>query len=167
MATTLRGSDNFDTAPDGLGKVLQVTQAFDNGATDTNKVGLLVTTSTTFNTVLSHSVVSVGTNSKFRVTANITAYNGNPYQGSIRLMRYDSNSGQSVVVVDGRYTHYSAGGDFNSNVIDFIDTITAPSGTTVTYTVQGRSDNTNIIYFGYGDGGGGPSNNLTVMEIEQ
>ena len=164
MASTIRGSDNFDTADNATqteldalatGKVLQVVQGTTNATVSS--------TSTSFieYTALSKSITPTSSNSKILVTveASVRSWGGTNYNGAWFMIARDGTqiTGNWLVA---SYDYGNSGVQTRNNVsFTYLDSPNTTSS--VTYSNWGKLESGS----NFGWGVGGSISTITLMEI--
>lgn len=109
MATTLRGVDNFDTAPEGLGKIIQVVQVTGTNNTTSSTVAWTEVAGTC-------SITPTSATSKILVQHNASAMAaGSVAGGGFQIIR----SGTPILVND-RHIGYNLTGNWGGSKFDAI-----------------------------------------------
>lgn len=160
MATTIRGSDNFDTAPDGLGKVLQVVQSTYNteqvlaGGTGWVDVNLDV------------SITPTSASSKFLIMLSVNSIANSTSDMGVKIRRVTASDTSTVAA---RTRHgYSNDSPWTAPMIEYTYLDSPNTTETITYDIQGRLGSGTWEW--YAQSGASDNINkgtLVVMEIAQ
>ena len=152
MATVIRGDDNFDSAD--AGKVLQVVQATSNSETIPNA-------SWTNITGASVSITPSSTSSKILITFNVGAMtNASPDNISLKMLR-----GSTAIRVCSRYSYASLSG-WVPVPLTFIYLDSPSTASSVTYTIQIKTDVDNDLRVNSDQSNNGGVNGLVIMATE-
>ena len=141
------------------GNILQAVQFARSGSSAAGS-SILASTTTSFATFLDKDITTTQDNSKILIMSNWVMYSGT--RGRYRLLR-----GSTEIHYDP-YARYSTGSnDMDNYKISVIDSPSEPSGTTITYSIQGANANgsSDTLFFGYGDSGGRSDAVLILLEI--
>lgn len=148
MSTTIRGSDNFDTNPSGLGKVLQVKQAVKTDTMSFSAVGPTTITG------LSVTITPKNANSKFLImtTINYDSTKGNSGGG---FLIYRNGSAIESARGEAAGNRYRVFGDFGANAnadqsgmsrsFQYIDS--PASASSIIYDIRAFQDNTSYTTY--------------------
>ena len=141
------------------GNILQAVQ-FARAGTSAASSSILSSSSFTFATFMDKEITTTQANSKILIMSNWVMYSGD--RGRYRLLRGSTEIGYDP------YARYStATNDMDNYKISFLDSPSEPSGTAITYSIQGANANgsNDTLHFGYGDSGGGSDAVLILLEI--
>lgn len=155
MATTLRGVDNFDTAPAGLGKVLQVVHVTQEGE--------VVVSSDTFTSVMAAQITPISATSKILVRVDAQANRNGADNGyGIQILA----DGVTIATSGAGYVAYDATSAGSRMSATFQEYHSPNTTNTVTYTFQARCHVAARGYMEFADDGVGECY-ITLMEIAQ
>lgn len=160
MATTIRGSDNFDTAPDGLGKVVQIQQTELVSTAYIQQI-----TSTTYVPITGFEVTITPKFDNSEILINVCLNSGNTATGWEAFGLFK----------DGTYIKGSArfnGSQYiiGSNQLFYvIDNSNITAGTPITYSIQAAAPEGNHTLNIHWNNGSGlhHTSTITAMEIAQ
>ena len=146
------------------GSIVQTVQYLRPGLLSSMSSLVNVQTSS-FVDVMSKAIVTKFANSLIFVYMNCVFYenqSGQSARSSTKILR---NSTQINADKYGAYTSYNVMGNY---LVSMLDTPSAAAGTTLTYKLQAkRQAGSGQCEFGYGDGSGGSSASIVLMEIAQ
>ena len=144
------------------GHVIQVVAFRRPGILDSQS-SLLTVDTEEFADVMTKAIVTKSANSQIYVAVNCVGYSPSS-QGDARIStRVLRNSTQIDADRYGVYLNVSQMSNISAHILDEPN---VAAGTTLTYKFQaGRQTGNNTHYIGYGDGGGGSSASITLMEI--
>ena len=148
-----------------IGGVVNITQYRRPG-----KIGTALSSIETFSndtrTILSVTVTAKLDNSNFFIMTNLDAYNGNStMRGDCYLRRTISST--TVNIDEHKYAFYknSPEREFQQHSFMVLDSPNVAKETNIIYFLDVQETGGASTAFGYGDGGGGSSNSITVWEI--
>ena len=157
----------FDKWENSLGQpygtVLQAVQFFSRGQADASKSTILASSTTVWATMMSKSITTKQTNSAILVFTTTSAYTASTnMRGRARLVRNGN------IIDADQYAFYTSAATFQQHSFKTMDYPNAAAGTTITYNYDVACASTGItVNFGYGDGSGGPTSSIVLMEIAQ
>ena len=121
--------------------------------------------STTFVDVMSKAIVTKSANSKIYVAINCVGYAG-AGQGNARISTKVLRD--STQIDADKYGVYVDVDQMSNISVHILDEPSVSAGTTLTYKLQAANQiGANTFKIGYGDGSGGSSASITLMEIGQ
>ena len=141
------------------GHILQTVQV-EHSAADTTTLTRVDVSSTSYTDILSKSITTKADNSIIRVMCCIIGYNSSTLRGRGKVLR-----DTTTILFDPYPWHHPAQG-MNRFFVDLFDQPNVNAGTSLTYKVQGNSNNGTMMYL-YSDGGGTTANFITLQEIAQ
>lgn len=163
MTSTMRFDKWENSLGQPYGTVLQAVQYLAPGKVDSSKTTLLVTTSTSFSTLMTRSIVTKQANSAILVLTNTASYSGGEIQrGKARLTR------NGTVIDADQYALYTPVYTFQQHSFKSLDFPNVAAGTTLVYNFDvACSQNGVTLNVGYGDISGGPGSSIVLLEIAQ
>ena len=164
MTSTMRFDKWENSLGQPYGTVLQAVEFVNRGQADTAKTTLLTVSTTTFTNFMTCSITTKQPNSKIFVFSSATGYtNGGNLRGKARLTRNGTNINADM------YAFYCPVGIFQLHTFNIIDSPSVATGTTLVYNydVAISSAGNPSFSMGYGDGSGGPSSSIVLLEIAQ
>ena len=158
-AGNLTGSVPASAMP--AGSVLQVVQYAKVGIIGSNQPSLLVTNSSSIQTVMSKSITTIGENSKILVNVGCIFYSS---AGAVRTTTY-MYRGATYVFGDKYGIYEQSGSLMRRYTAEYLDSPNVSAGTTLTYDFKVAVTNSLTTSIGYGDSGGGSTDYITLTEI--
>ena len=147
------------------GHIVQTAQYLRRGQTGANMSSLVNVQTSSFVDVMSKAITTKFANSLIFVKMNCVFYetqSGQSARSSTKILR---NSTEINADHYGAYTEYNIMGNY---LVSMLDTPSAAAGTTLTYKLQARRQGgSGQCLWGYGDGSGGSSASIILMEIAQ
>ena len=146
------------------GHVIQVV-AFRRPGLLSSQSSLAELTTTSFSDVMSKAIVTKSANSKIYVAINCVGYAGTG-QGNARISTKVLRN--STQIDADKYGVYVDVEQMSNISVHILDEPNVSAGTTLTYKFQAANQiGANTFKIGYGDGSGGSSASITLMEIAQ
>ena len=143
------------------GSVLQVVQYAKVGIIGSNQPSLLVTNSSSIQTVMSKSITTIGENSKILVNVGCIFYSS---AGAVRTTTY-MYRGATYVFGDKYGIYEQSNSLMRRYTAEYLDSPSVSAGTTLTYDFKVAVTNSLTTSIGYGDSGGGSTDYITLTEI--
>ena len=145
------------------GHVVQTVQYHRPGSL-TSLSNLATLDSSTFADIMTKAITTKFANSKIYVTMNIIAYDGSANARVMTKILRDSTQ-----IDADRYGIYCSSGTMQNYQVSLLDSPSANAGTTLTYKLQAarQTGSSQSLKIGYGDGAGGSSASIILMEIAQ
>ena len=161
---TIQGQTTAANVKMPAGHVVQTVQYLRRGLNSASSTLVNVQTSS-FVDVMSKAIVTKFANSLIFVKMNCVYYetqSGQSARSTVKILR---NSTEINADLYGAYNDYNIMGSY---LVSMLDTPSAAAGTTLTYKLQAkRQAGSGQCYWGYGDGSGGSSASIILMEIAQ
>ena len=147
------------------GSIVQTVQYLRKGLHGTSMSSLVNVQTSSFVDVMSKAIVTKFANSLIFVKMNCCYYESQSGQSARCTTKILRNSTEINADTYGAYNAYNVMGNY---LVSMLDTPSAAAGTTLTYKLQAkRQAGTGQCYWGYGDGSGGSSASIVLMEISQ
>lgn len=166
MSTLFVDTINEKTTGNGIiipGHVIQTVQYFNKGITGATKTPLASLTTSAFTDIMSQSITTKQANSKILVHLHTVAYNSSyANRGKIKVLR-----GSTEIDADQYGFYTSASSHMQNYISTVLDSPAVSAGTSLTYKLQVGNTSSGTLIVGYGDGSGGATSSITLMEIAQ
>ena len=147
------------------GSIVQTVQYLRRGLNSTSMSSLVNVQTSSFVDVMSKAIVTKFANSLIFVKMNCVFYESVSGQSARSTAKILRNSTEINADNYGAYKDYNVMGNY---LVSMLDTPSAAAGTTLTYKLQAkRQSGSGQCYWGYGDGSGGSSASIILMEIAQ
>jgi hypothetical protein len=164
MTSTMRFDKWENSLGEAYGTVVQAVQFIDRGQSGSGRSTRVTTTSQTFSTLMSQSIITKLPNSKIIILASATCFtSGGVQRAKARLTR------NGTEVNADQYAFYTDNLTFALHTFNNLDSPNVPAGTTLNYSYDVGAASANGInhFFGYGDQTGGTSTSIVLLEIAQ
>ena len=162
---TITGQTTAANVKMPAGHIVQTVQYLRRGLNATSMSSLVNVQTSSFVDVMSKAIVTKFANSLIFVKMNCVYYetqSGQSARSTVKILR---NSTEINADLYGAYNAYNIMGNY---LVSMLDTPSAAAGTTLTYKLQAkRQAGSGQCYWGYGDGSGGSSASIVLMEIAQ
>ena len=147
------------------GSIVQTVQYLRRGLHGTSMSSLVNVQTSSFVDVMSKAIVTKFANSLIFVKMNCCYYESQSGQSARCTTKILRNSTEINADNYGAYNDYNVMANY---LVSMLDTPSAVAGTTLTYKLQAkRQSGTGQCVWGYGDGSGGSSASIVLMEIAQ
>ena len=162
---TIQGQTTAANVKMPAGHIVQTVQYLRRGLNGTSMSSLVNVQTSSFVDVMSKAIVTKFANSLIFVKMNCVFYESQSGQSARSTVKILRNSDEINADNYGAYNDYNVMGNY---LVSMLDTPSAAAGTTLTYKLQAkRQAGSGQCLWGYGDGSGGSSASIVLMEIAQ
>lgn len=162
---TIQGQTTAANVKMPAGHIVQTVQYLRRGLNGTSMSSLVNVQTSSFVDVMSKAIVTKFANSLIFVKMNCVFYESQSGQSARSTVKILRNSDEINADNYGAYNDYNVMGNY---LVSMLDTPSVAAGTTLTYKLQAkRQAGSGQCLWGYGDGSGGSSASIVLMEIAQ